>query len=166
MRDLFYIHKSDRNVLLALLLIGVIVLAALWLLSGQPTEQQQTKDNRDTTARYSRYYHKSSQRPIDEGGDVAQSELFVFDPNTADSTQLLRLGLQRWQVRNIYSYRRNGGIYRRPEDFARLYGLTVGQYERLAPYIRIGRKYRPASEVLAVQPVMHRVKLGMGFNLC
>lgn len=77
------------------------------------------------------------------------AELFEFDPNTADSTQLLRLGLAPWQVRSIYKYRAKGGVYRRPSDFARLYGLTAGQYRALEPYIRISADYRPASEVYA-----------------
>ena len=74
-----------------------------------------------------------------------RAELFAFDPNTADSTELLRLGLAPWQVRNIYKYRASGGIYRKPSDFARLYGLTVGQYKALEPYIRISPDYRPAA---------------------
>ena len=130
--------------LLALLLVGTVVLLALWLTGDGQSDGQQPRYESDSSYYYGKYRRQHYQRPIDEGGTVAPSELFVFDPNTADSTQLLRLGLQRWQVRNIYSYRRNGGIYRRPEDFARLYGLTVGQYERLAPYIRIGRDYQPA----------------------
>lgn len=73
-----------------------------------------------------------------------------FDPNTADSTQLLSLGLQPYQVRNIYHYRAKGGVYRRPSDFARLYGLTAKQYRELEPYIRISADYLPASEVYAV----------------
>jgi DNA uptake protein ComE-like DNA-binding protein len=72
-------------------------------------------------------------------------ERFRFDPNTADSTQLLRLGLQRWQVRNIYKFRAAGGIYRRKEDFAQLYGLTQKEYRELEPYITISADYQPAS---------------------
>ena len=75
-------------------------------------------------------------------------ERFVFDPNTADSTQLLRLGLQPWQVKNIYRYRAAGGIYRKPLDFAKLYGLTVKQYRELEPYIRISSDYLPASTLV------------------
>ena len=75
-------------------------------------------------------------------------ERFPFDPNTADSTQLLRLGLQPWQVRNIYKYRAHGGIYRKKEDFAQLYGLTVKQYRELEPYIRISKDYLPASTLV------------------
>lgn len=76
-------------------------------------------------------------------------ERFVFDPNTADSTQLLRLGLQSWQVRNIYKYRASGGVYRKKEDFARLYGLTVKQYHELEPYIQISSDYLPASTLVS-----------------
>lgn len=77
------------------------------------------------------------------------AERFAFDPNTADSTQLLRLGLKPWQVRNIYKYRARGGYYRTPSDFARLYGLTQKQYRELEPYIRISSDYRPAAELFA-----------------
>ncbi len=77
---------------------------------------------------------------------VNTPERFTFDPNTADSTQFLRLGLQPWQIRNIYKYRAHGGIYRKPSDFARLYGLTLKQYKSLEPYICISSDYRPAAE--------------------
>ena len=76
------------------------------------------------------------------------AQRFPFDPNTADSTQLLRLGLRPWQVRNIYKYRARGGVYRKKEDFARLYGLTVKEYRELEPYIRISSDYLPASTMV------------------
>ena len=60
----------------------------------------------------------------------------------------MRLGLQPWQVRNIYKYRAAGGIYRTPLDFAKLYGLTVKQYRELEPYIRISSDYLPASTLV------------------
>ena len=77
----------------------------------------------------------------------AKPATFFFDPNTADSTALLRLGLSPWQVRNIYKYRARGGRYHRPEDFSKLYGLTKGDYERLLPYIRIADKYKLMSDL-------------------
>jgi DNA uptake protein ComE-like DNA-binding protein len=97
------------------------------------------------------YGHKKQQTYYyqTEGQTV---ERFAFDPNTADSTQLLRLGLRPWQVRNIYKYRARGGVYRKKEDFARLYGLTVKEYRELEPYIRISPDYvMPASELVEPQ---------------
>ena len=79
--------------------------------------------------------------------ETVRRKLSAFDPNTADSTLLLSLGLQPWQVRSIYRYRAKGGIYRQPSDFARLYGLTVKQYKELLPYIHISDEYKPAAEL-------------------
>lgn len=144
MRRFFYIHRSDRRVIITLLCIVVVVLTAIVLTGGDETATNSSAIDKKRHAQRRHY----DNRPIDEGGPTRQVRLFPFDPNTADSTQLLQLGLQRWQVRNIYRYRRAGGIYRRPQDFARLYGLTAGQYRQLEPYIRISADYQPASRLV------------------
>ena len=69
-------------------------------------------------------------------------ETFPFDPNTADSTTLLRLGLSPWQVRSIYRYRAKHGRYHKPEDFMRVPGMTNEQWERLRPYVRIAKAFQ------------------------
>jgi len=79
---------------------------------------------------------------------MPHAERFPFDPNSADSTILRRLGFQDWQIRNIYKYRAKGGIYRQPEDVARIYGVTKKQYLELLPYIHISADYRPAAELV------------------
>ncbi len=60
-----------------------------------------------------------------------------FDPNTADSVTLLRLGLSSWTTRNILNYRRKGGKFRHPKDFGKIYGMSPQQYAVLLPYISI-----------------------------
>lgn len=91
--------------------------------------------------------------------DASQPESFPFDPNEADSTQLLRLGLAPFQVRSIYRYRAKGGRFSTKDDFRRVYRLTNEQWEHLAPLIRIARKYQlvdlspePSRTVSASQP--------------
>lgn len=74
--------------------------------------------------------------------NLAEAESFPFDPNTADSTQLRRLGLSQFQIQNIYKYRAKGGAYHRPEQFKKLYGMTVAQWRHLQPLIRIGEEYQ------------------------
>ena len=102
--------------------------------------------------------------------DAPQPESFPFDPNEADSTQLLRLGLAPFQVRSIYRYRAKGGRFSTKDDFRRVYRLTNEQWEHLSPLIRIASKYRlvdvvpqadkrrsshPASSV--VDTIVHRI---------
>ena len=69
-------------------------------------------------------------------------ETFPFDPNTADSAQLLRLGLAPWQVQAIYRYRAKHGRYHTPEDFQRVPGMTLELWERLGPMVRIDARYQ------------------------
>lgn len=123
------------------MLIGTLVLIGIFLLGGETSSTSGSGSTRKTSSTRKigiTYAVPPSQQP----------ECFYFDPNTADSTELLRLGLQPWQVRNIYRYRAKGGVYRKKEDFARLYGLTVKDYRRLEPYIRISEDYLPASTLV------------------
>ena len=142
-REFFYLQKSDRKVILTLLLVIVVALTVIFFAGGESDGE----DSKELKSGEHAYHSEKilTDSPIDT---PKKAELFPFDPNTADSTQLLRLGLQSWQVRNIYKYRAAGGIYRQKTDFARLYGLTVKQYRELEPYIRISDDYLPASTLL------------------
>ena len=149
--DLVYFIKSDRIVLLTALLFGLLFILMVYLTSEG--FDQSTAIVGDTISIKSRqrnydshYPHRYYQVP------VASVRLFDFDPNTADSTQLLALGLRPWQVRNIYKYRAKGGVYRRPNDFARLYGLTRKDFLRLLPHIKISSDYLPASTLAESPP--------------
>jgi DNA uptake protein ComE-like DNA-binding protein len=142
-REFFYLQKSDRKVILSLLVVIVSVFTMIFLTGGKDTSTVTPQKDSLQSATHKNYYYASSSKKV---------ERFTFDPNTADSTQLLRLGLQPWQVRNIYKYRAAGGIYRQPIDFAKLYGLTIKQYRELEPYIRISSDYLPASTLVKYKP--------------
>lgn len=149
MKKLFYINKADRAVAILLLFIMAALAVGIMLTGGSVGGGFVSSADTSSvdvpivkTGAYRReigYYDSGS----------SSLKLFAFDPNTADSTALLSLGLRPWQVRNIYKYRAKGSVYRRPSDFARLYGLTVGQYKRLEPYIRISSDYLPASSLVS-----------------
>ena len=141
--------RNDRKIAVAVLVVGALALVGIWLTANDepPVTEPVAVGQADGQADTIRHHH--TRGPIQYATTEYQPERFPFDPNTADSTQLLRLGLQPWQVRNIYRYRSRGGVYRRKEDFARLYGLTVKQYRELAPYIRISKDYQPAAALFA-----------------
>ena len=138
----FYLQKSDRRTIILLLCVIVAAVVVMKTVEDGSTEEAaptlQVTDKQD---------HRQRQQPRNHAyyqTEERKAELFPFDPNTADSTQLLRLGLQPWQVRNIYKYRAAGGVYRQPRDSARLYGLPLKQFRRLEPYIRIKEEDMPA----------------------
>ncbi len=154
--DNFY-SRADRRSLLFIVIVILLCMLVIWLVERSgfigPSAVLADSIATDSTILRRNGGGIGSGSAYHSGGGSAyyavegvKQELFPFDPNTADSTQFLRLGLQPWQVRNIYKYRAHGGIYRQPSDFARVYGLTKGQYERLLPYIRISDNYKPASQ--------------------
>lgn len=168
--DLFYLNRHDRRILLVLMAVAAGCLLVMWL-----SDDDFSKDSSITSITSSTSFSSdssSSRTPSYYQQPVKQPERFVFDPNTADSTQLLRLGLQSWQVMNIYKYRAAGGVYRKKEDFARLYGLTAKQYRELEPYIHISADYQPASTLVKEEKVSNQrdtlrypVKIGEGENI-
>ena len=138
MRRLPFLTSAQRRALLVLewvLLIGIIGFA-VWKSQSRTPQPPLGGETRK------REWNGSPAKQFTYAEDEESFETFPFDPNTADSTTLLRLGLAPWQVRSIYHYRAKHGRYHTPEDFQYLPGLTVEQWERLKDCIRIAPEFR------------------------
>ena len=130
MKFLRRFDKHDRDAVIVLVLVIVVSVVVFPFLS----------ERHDTASRKEPFTHsKFSGRSesSDYSEQSAPPSLHPFDPNTASEQQLLSLGLSQRHVRNIMKYRSRGGRFRKKEDFARLYGLTLKQYRQLEPYITI-----------------------------
>lgn len=151
LKEFFYMPRSDRRTFTFLCTLILVVVILMGVVSNMDdTSNKIDTPEKTAKTRAERYENKDAKdETIDE--NKIGSKLFYFDPNTADSTQLLQLGLRPWQVRNIYKYRARGGVYQCKEDFAYVYGLTVKDYRRLEPYIRIGVDYLSASSLAEVK---------------
>lgn len=149
-KEFFYLQRDDRRAVLTLLALAVVALSLIFWL-GESSSPSPTAKETNSREEANREYANGRTNSAEKYYRVEEvkAERFPFDPNTADSTQLLRLGLAPWQVRSIYRYRAKGGIFRQPSDFARLYGLTRKQYRELRPYIRISPDYLPAADYYA-----------------
>lgn len=134
--------KSDRRGLLLLEWMAILALVLLWAYTnrnvesgngGEPFASDSLSRGREQRKISRNYTYAVPETPV---------ESFPFDPNTADSTTLLRLGLAPWQVKAIYNYRAKHGRYHTAEDFKRLPGMTLELWERLGKYVTIDKKYR------------------------
>ena len=104
------------------------------------------------------FYQQNARRAPKKHYDSRQRrvvETFPFNPNTCDSATFVRLGLPSWMASNAMKYRRKGGIWHSPDDFARLYGLSEGDYNRLKPYIVIDERHR--KKTYSDRPASHYV---------
>lgn len=165
-RRLFLIHKRDGIALTTLVVVMMVMIVGInYVKDSRYIEDLLKPDSTGIT----NPYHKPPRRWYSDIRGT-EGELFPFDPNTADSTALLRLGLSPRQVRSIYRYRARGGVFSRPEDFARVWSITVGDYERLAPMIRIDTKYKEArlvmkDSIFRRDTLQRRAKMELGQKL-
>lgn len=151
-KDIFYLQKKDRQALLTLLAIMIVCVSLTFLIQEKQedatvTSQPDSIDGtleKDTTA--TKIQQASKSHPLYSKEDGIVHELFPFDPNTASAEDFERLGLESWQTRSIIRFREKGGIFSRPSDFARVYGITKRTYEVLLPFIRIADDYKPAAD--------------------
>ncbi len=134
--------------MLSLVLLGVVVGLVVLLLFKQRVQPEQliAWGLKDVSSVPKQQSSADGMYADAESGVGRGAMPDVFDPNTADSATLVAVGLSSWQAQNVLRYRRKGGQYHRPEDFKRLYGLTVSQWETLEPRIRIGRKFQYLSD--------------------
>ena len=150
----FYLQKSDRYTIIVLLLVVVAVSVVLFITDGRQEDSQALQPTEKPA------YVKGSRRYVNSyarhGQQPQPVERFYFDPNTADSAELARLGLRPWQIRNLQRYRQAGGVFRTPSDFARLYGMTKQLYKELKPYIQIDADEIEENYFYAFEPIEER----------
>lgn len=141
MRRLPFLSNADRRALLVLEWVIMFVMLGFFVYTWiEP--QSGGKDGQGRAEARDRQAARKGAKTYTYATEETPVETFPFDPNTADSTQLLRLGLAPWQVRAVYRYRAKHGRYHTPEDFARLPGMTNELWERLYPMIRIAERFQ------------------------
>ncbi len=64
-------------------------------------------------------------------------EPFPFNPNTASEETLNQLGLSERVINTLLKFRNKGGSFRKEKDFAKIYGLSDKDFQRLLPFIKL-----------------------------
>jgi competence ComEA-like helix-hairpin-helix protein len=159
-KDFFYFSRGQRIAIIVLLIIIGLVIALNFLLpylvstseppvnkafiteasdfekrmvsrdSLRKAEWQQKFIKNYQPQNYHRYFNYNK-KPVEK------YSLFPFDPNKADSVTLTRLGLKYYVASNILKFRKKGGVFKTPESFSKIYGISPEKFKELEPFIRI-----------------------------
>lgn len=191
-KDFFYFSRGERRGILVL--VGGIVFIVLlgyiypYWRERQPLPAEASERQAVATAEYKAFIASVQQkeqrreRKFTAYSKYSKKEATVatlvpFNPNTADSITLCKLGLPGWMAKNILHYRSRGGKFRKAEDFRKIYGLTEEQYGTLLPYIYIApedtarmttRLYNPSSAADSTQlpePIVYKYPAGTVVDL-
>jgi DNA uptake protein ComE-like DNA-binding protein len=132
-KDFFFFSRGEKNgilVLICLIMVTFIINRMIPFFVKTEPEDIATYKNEIEAFRAS---FKQKEQIMQE------RKLFYFDPNEADSLRFIELGIKPAVISRIMKYRNKGGVFRKPEDFLKIYGLNQRIYEELQPYINIKR---------------------------
>jgi DNA uptake protein ComE-like DNA-binding protein len=128
-KDYFSFTRSERR--------GLIVLAFLLMVSivlfHYADRFNVQKPISETEKKQFLEWAKQQQYPE----PFKKVSLFRFNPNTVGEAELDSLGIPANIINNLMRYRSKGGVFKKPEDFRKLYGMTDTIYRWLLPYITI-----------------------------
>ena len=165
MKEFFYFSRWERRGVLMLLalILGIAGGSEVYLLhrdsrDEDPESQAEVLRTRQEYEAFAASLQRKEQEWQRRTAtyDRIPPTLAPFNPNTADSATLRRLGLPGWMARNVVRYREKGGKFRRAEDFKKIYGLTQEQYATLLPYLYIAPEDTQQRVVQLYRPPVRR----------
>ena len=135
-RDWFIFSRQDRR---AIILLAILIVA-VWVILGLRRRGTDSTPLAVATDSIAQTLNKNIQEV-----PIVKIDRHAFDPNMADSLELLTQGIPPRVASNILRYRRAGGQFRRAEDLARIYGMHDTLFTQLKPYINIPQQQKRPS---------------------
>ena len=132
-----FLSRSEKRGLLLLLFLLLCVCGGMLYVGMSERVGTSVQLSPEDVAELEAFATLTKERKTRQEEVRTSVQSFPFNPNTADSMTLLRVGLKPWQVKNLMAYRRAGGRWKDADDFKRLYGLSDEEFQRLRPYVQI-----------------------------
>ena len=126
--------------ILMLLLIFFTFLPTIWKLLSPTSSYDSTRDQAILDSLLLTMQNPEIVNPkvnFIKTKEVAEIQLFKFNPNNATETEFIKLGIKPYLAKRIVKYRSKGGKFYQKEDLLKIYGFPEKLYKTLVPYIDI-----------------------------
>jgi len=167
-KDFFSFTKQERQgILLLLALIAGICIGKFFFSKKESVSEknnivQEQASDHQKEKKYSQKEESFNYQLNNETTIV----LKPFDPNSADYSTFVSLGLKPYIAQNIIKYRNKGGKFKNPDDLAKIYGLSNDDFKRLKPYIQIRTEKQPAKiQQIAIKDSTSKISLPQKENI-
>ncbi len=150
-KDYFFFTKQEKRGLLVLLLIIVVLFAVYISMPYWVTPKHiDSKEAKEQIALFEQMMLTQEGNLVDVSNKNKFSyHLQTFNPNIADSSLLISLGLKPYIVSRIIKYRQKGGKFFTHADLAKIYGITTEDMDRLSPYMVFNEKTDKTTTIVA-----------------
>jgi competence protein ComEA len=109
----------------------------------------------------------SENKPISADYNKITPGIFYFNPNNISYEQALKLGLKPSSAKALINFRKKGFVFRNKKDFAKVYGISAEDYNRLEPYILLDETVEKDNHLISKtieQPVKKETNLIIELN--
>lgn len=139
LNNYFGFNKQQRNGLLVLSLISFALLLVRLIYPYFIGQSNIEIKNLPLIERKLDSSYQASQKHFtgNFSDDNAELNLFVFDPNTVNATQLQQLGFKEKTIKTFLKFRDKGFVFKQKADLKKVYGISAKFYSQLEPYILI-----------------------------
>jgi len=135
LRKWFSFSKGERVAIITILaLIFLLVLACLFRPSRKSLSEA-SLHNLDSLLALRQAAIELQQQQKEQSQEAVELHPFPFNPNTVTEEELLQIGLNDRQVRNIMNYRAKGGKFYSKNDLGKLYTISEEDFAQLEPFI-------------------------------
>jgi DNA uptake protein ComE-like DNA-binding protein len=150
MKEILFLKKGEQR---ALLVITILLVASLFFrlsISRQPSHEHLPdrefmaqiellkRDLELLNKTRNEQKHHSFQAVVTLSPHTFDPH--TFDPNTESSKELMVMGFSNRVVSNLVGYREAGGVFYKPEDLRKIYGMDSLSYHTFLDYIVIERE--------------------------
>jgi DNA uptake protein ComE-like DNA-binding protein len=158
LNNLLVMSKSERNGTLVLLFLLILVIVIRFVVPSFMKEDRSSlndieeqiaflEQQRDSIRQIEFQYQKVTSPSLASCNKAkirmkdpvleSQSELFLFDPNSIEYEDLIRLGLSEKTAHTFIKFRERGAVFSVASDLLKVYGIDSSCFSRLSPFIRI-----------------------------
>jgi competence ComEA-like helix-hairpin-helix protein len=146
-KDYFYFSRGEKNGLIVLLAILIILIAIPSIINIFPDKKTPLNEKftneinafaQSVTIEETPDYQNRLDQYIIERYDSLK--LFHFNPNSSSNDNFKKLGLTDKQISTINNYIEKGGKFTIKDDFRKIYGIRQAQYQILKPFILLPDK--------------------------
>lgn len=153
LKDYFTFSKRERNgaVVLVLLILTVIFypqIQSLFVTEESTDFSAFQKDiaefEKQTSVAANNVTKKDSMYRVKEVMPVEEVRMFYFDPNKIGVAEWKQFGISEKTANTIVKYISKGGKINTANDLKKIYSLKEEDFNRIAPFVRMELKKRPA----------------------
>lgn len=145
-KDAFSHTKRERRTAIVVIVLLIALIGVHYsIIDSSQESPEEAKERlkleaelRTLTRSEAKYAPQSSTfHPFSTTDKEEMVTLFPFDPNHADSTAFVRLGIKPHIAKIILRYRSKGGQYHTVDEFSKVPFLDKALFAKLKPFIRI-----------------------------